>query len=62
MTNIEIYLNNGKVINASMENYQSGSLAQSLNDQRILFITIGDAIVNRNMIQLILPATAEQTA
>lgn len=58
-TEVEIYLNNGKIINASIENYQSSDLAIPLNDQRILFVTVGDAVINRNMIQLIMPVTIQ---
>ncbi len=58
MTTIEIYLNNGKIITVEMASYQAIDLAQTLNDQRILFVTVGDTIINRNMIQLITPLEA----
>lgn len=62
MTTIDIYLNNGNKITADMENYQAATLAAALNDHRNLFISIGNTIINRNMIQLVMPVTAEQTA
>lgn len=59
MTKIEIYLNNGKLITLEMENYQAGALAQTLNDQRILFVSVGDTIINRNLIQMISPVAVQ---
>jgi len=59
MTRITIYLHNSNTFSADIPNYDAAALAQSLNDPKLLMISVGDVVVNKNTVQLILPTPIE---
>jgi NADPH-dependent 7-cyano-7-deazaguanine reductase QueF-like protein len=56
MTNIQISLHDGTTITVGMDNYNAAELSTKLNDQKLLVVTVGDVIVNKNTIKMIAPA------
>lgn len=55
MTKIQISLNDGTTLTAEVENYNAAELAAKMNDQRIFVIQVGEAIINKGIIKLIMP-------
>jgi NADPH-dependent 7-cyano-7-deazaguanine reductase QueF-like protein len=55
MTNIQISLHDGTTITVGMESYNAAELSTKLNDQKLLVVTVGDVIVNKNTIKMIAP-------
>ena len=51
-----IYLRNGESLNTHSEDYNAGDLSEVLNDRRKMFAVIGDTIVTKNFISLVVPA------
>ncbi len=60
--NVQIFLNNGRVVNARINNYNATELANMMNDPKIYVISIGDMIFNKGIIQLIAPSPEEVPA
>ena len=58
----DIHLQNGKTLRTHAENFNAGDLADVLNDRRKTFAVIGDTIVTKNFISLVLPVPAEEPA
>lgn len=57
---IEIHLTNGMKFTAStVEGYTGKSFTEQLNNPQIQYINIGDLVLNRNAILIIMPAGAE---
>lgn len=56
---ITIYLHNGATFSANVTDYDSGVLAQQLNDPKLLMLAVGNVIVNKNSVQLIAPTPTE---
>jgi hypothetical protein len=56
MTKIQIALHDGSTITSEME-YNAVELANSLNDPKLLMVTVGDVIVNKNAVKMIAPIT-----
>lgn len=56
MTTIQVYLHDGNTFTAAIENYNADELATKMNDQRILMISIGTIVVNKNVVKYIAPA------
>lgn len=56
MTKIQVFLQDGTVITADMENYNATDLSLKLNDPKLLMVQIGEIIVNKNAVKLIAPA------
>lgn len=54
-TKIQISFNDGTVFNADIVDYNAVDLAAKMNDQRIFVIQIGDAIISKGIIRLIMP-------
>jgi hypothetical protein len=53
--NIQITLHDGSTITGNMNNFNAAELAAKMNDQRILMITVGDIIVNKNHVKSMAP-------
>jgi hypothetical protein len=49
--NIQITLHDGTTITGNMNNFNAAELATKMNDQKILMITVGDIIVNKNHVE-----------
>lgn len=58
MTTIEITLHDGTAITAEVESFNSDEMALKLNDPKVLMVSIGDLVVNKNAVKLIAPVDA----
>jgi hypothetical protein len=54
---IQISLHDGTAINADVPNYNAAEMAKDLNDPKILMVTVGQIIVNKNAVKLIAPVS-----
>ncbi|MGM9925219.1 MAG: hypothetical protein ACI35R_13320 [Bacillus sp. (in: firmicutes)] len=54
---IQIFLHDGTTITANIKGYNAPELAEKLNDQRLLVISVGDYIINKNTLKMIAPIT-----
>ncbi|MFP7445205.1 hypothetical protein SFC50_16070 [Bacillus infantis] len=52
---IQISLHDGTAISADVPNYNAAEMAKDLNDPKILMVTVGQIIVNKNFVKLIAP-------
>jgi hypothetical protein len=62
MTKIQIQLNDGNILNADVVDYNATDLASRLNDQKIFVIQVGEVIINKGIIKLIMPVTVPAQA
>lgn len=53
--NIRILLNTGEDITGTVETFDALELAKQLNNMQIMFITIGNFIVHKQSIRMIIP-------
>jgi len=53
---VQIFLHDGSVITADINDYNASVLADKLNDQKLLVITVGNIIINKQVIKMIAPA------
>ena len=51
-----IYLQNGEMLETHAESFNAGDLSAVLNDRRKQFAVIGNTIVTKNYISLVVPA------
>lgn len=58
-TTVQISLHDGITINAEITDYNAIDLANKLNDPKVLMVTVGDSIVNKNTVKLITPISAQ---
>lgn len=56
--NITIFLGNGQSLNADVEDYNPVEFTQSLNNPQILMVNIGDIVINKHAVQMIVPSTS----
>ncbi|EON70310.1 hypothetical protein ACQKII_19165 [Lysinibacillus sp. NPDC048646] len=56
--NYQVQLNNGKAINLMNAEFDATAFTVTLNDQKINFVNIGGAIINKHIIISVLPSTA----
>lgn len=61
MMNYQVQLNNGQAINLTNAEFDVAAFTATLNDQKINFVNIGGAIINKHIIISVLPASATQT-
>ncbi|WP_366160539.1 hypothetical protein ABXS71_16765 [Bacillus infantis] len=54
---IQISLHDGTAISADVQNYNAAEMAKDLNDPKILMVTVGQIIVNKNAVKLIAPVS-----
>jgi sRNA-binding regulator protein Hfq len=52
---ITIYLNNGMQFNATVEGYNGTEFAQGMNNQQMTAISIGDIVINKHAVMMIVP-------
>jgi len=57
----QVLLNNGQTINLKNAEFDSTAFTATLNDQKITFVNIGGAIINKHIIVSVLPMTAVKT-
>lgn len=55
MTTIQVSLHDGTNLTVDVENYNSDTLANQLNDVKYIVVAIGNLIVNKNAIKVISP-------
>lgn len=53
---VQIFLHDGSVITADINDYNASVLADKLNDQKLLVISVGNIIINKQIIKMIAPA------
>lgn len=53
---VQIFLHDGSVITADINDYNASVLADKLNDQKLLVIAVGNIIINKQIIKMIAPA------
>lgn len=53
---VQIFLHDGSVITADINDYNASVLADKLNDQKLLVIAVGNIIINKQVIKMIAPA------
>ncbi|OEC02104.1 hypothetical protein GY31_09360 [Lysinibacillus sphaericus] len=56
----QVQLNNGKAINLTNAEFDAAVFTATLNDQKVNFVNIGGAIINKHVIVGVLPVTAIQ--
>jgi hypothetical protein len=61
MTKIQVTLNDNTTITASVEGYDASNLSDKLNDPKLLMVTIGNVIVNKNAVKMIMPVVEPPT-
>ncbi|MGR6904943.1 hypothetical protein [Lysinibacillus sp. BSL11] len=59
--NYQVQLNNGHAINLTNAEFDVATFTATLNDQKINFVNIGGAIINKHIIISVLPVSATQT-
>ncbi len=59
--NYQVQLNNGQAINLENAEFDASAFTTTLNDQKINFVNIGGAIINKHIIISVLPISATQT-
>jgi hypothetical protein len=52
---IQISLHDGTAITADVPDYNAAEMAEDLNNPKILMVTVGQIIVNKNAVKLIAP-------
>ena len=52
---ITIYLNNGKEIKVEDSKYNAETFASLLNEQTTMMIALGNAVINKHTITLVMP-------
>lgn len=52
---ITIFLNNGLQFNATVETYHPSEFTTSMNNPQVTMISIGDMILNKNAVMMIIP-------
>lgn len=55
-TVIDIHMGDGRILQAPVDEYNPNEVASAFNDVRQTFILIGDTIVNRRNVNMLLPA------
>lgn len=58
--NYQVQLNNGQSLNLTNAEFDATSFTAILNDQKVNFVNIGGAIINKHVIVGVLPAAAIQ--
>ncbi|MFF5816340.1 hypothetical protein [Lysinibacillus capsici] len=57
----QVQLNNGQAINLQNAEFDVAAFTATLNDQKINFVNIGGAIINKHIIISVLPVSDTQT-
>lgn len=57
MKKVQISLHDGMVITVDVPDYNAPELASSLNDPKLLMVNIGQVIINKNAVKLIIDVT-----
>jgi NADPH-dependent 7-cyano-7-deazaguanine reductase QueF-like protein len=55
MTMIQVTLNDNTTVTAGVEEYNAADLSTKLNDPKLLMVSIGNVIINKNAVKLIAP-------
>ncbi|WP_312130140.1 hypothetical protein [Lysinibacillus capsici] len=56
----QVQLNNGQAINLTNAEFDVAAFTATLNDQKINFVNIGGAIINKHIINSVLPVSATE--
>lgn len=59
---ITIYLNNGMHFNATVLNFNASEFTASLNNPQVTMVSIGDVILNKHAVMMIVPTEVAPTA
>lgn len=60
--NITIYLNNGMKFNATVEGYDASDFSTQLNSQQITMVSIGNIVLNKHAVMMIVPSDVVENA
>lgn len=58
--NYQVQLNNGQTITLTNTEFNADAFTATLNDQKINFVNIGGAIINKHIIISVLPLSATE--
>lgn len=58
--NYQVQLNNGQTINLTNAEFDAATFTATLNDQKVNFVNIGGAIINKHIIVSVLPVSTIQ--
>ena len=56
----QVQLNNGQTITMKGATLDAQVFTQTLNDNSVMFVNIGGAIINKHLISAMIPVTVEQ--
>lgn len=59
--NITIYLNNGMQFKATVEGYDAADFATKMNNPQLVVISIGNIVLNKNAVMMIVPTDVVPT-
>ena len=59
--NITIYLNNGMQFNASVEGYDAAEFSTKMNNPQITVMSIGDIVLSKHAVMMIVPTEVVPT-
>lgn len=57
--NIEIHLNNGMKFTATVEGYSGDEFSKALNNPQINHVNIGDLVLSKHAVLLVMPVQEE---
>lgn len=57
----QVQLNNGQAINLKNAEFDATAFTATLNDQKVNFVNVGGAIINKHIIISVLPVSVTQT-
>jgi hypothetical protein len=60
MTKIQVSLHDSTIITTEVESYNAEEMESKMNDPKLLAIRVGNAVINKNVIKLIVPVIAAQ--
>lgn len=59
--NYQVQLNNGQVIDLKNAEIEPVEFTANLNEQKITFVNLGGAVINKHLIASVIPVSQEET-
>lgn len=57
----QVQLNNGQVIDLKNAEIKAAEFTATLNEQKITFVNLGGAVINKHLIASVIPVTQSET-
>lgn len=57
---VQIILHDNTTVTAEITNYDAATLAEKMNDPKLLMIAVGNVIINKQSVKLIAPVPTQQ--